>query len=95
MVRMSLSELTIHRNRNRNNFIDLLSADSLIPHIEIEGSIRSADIQELNDMFRIGPIYLMTKVEAEEYLELKRAEEVRKFKETAETKEENNDEECD
>ena len=93
MICMNLSELTIRRNRDRNNFIDLLSVSPLIPHIKIEGSVSSSDVPEINEMFCRGPIYLMTKAEAEEYLELKRENEVRKFKEAAKTKEENNDEE--
>lgn len=88
MVHMDTKELTIHRSRG-----DIVTLLSISPYVTIEGSIRSADIQELNDMFRIGPIYLMTKAEAEEYLELKRAEEVRKFKEAAKTKEEERNEE--
>ena len=88
MVRMNLSELTIHRNKK--NFIDLVSVS---PHIEIEGSVSSSDVPEINEMFCRGPIYLMTEAEAEEYLALKHAEEVRKFKETAKTKEEENNEE--
>ena len=88
MVRMNLSELAIHRNKK--NFIDLLSVS---PHVEIEGSVSSSDIQEINDMFFRGPIYLLTEAEANEYLELKRAEEVRKFKEANKTKEEESNEE--
>lgn len=88
MVRMDLKELTIHRNKK--DFIDLLSVS---PHVEIEGLASSIDIPEINEMFCLGPIYLMTKAEAEEYLELKHAEEVRKFKEAQKTKEEENNEE--
>lgn len=87
MVRMNLSELTIHRNKK--NFIDLLSCS---PHVEIEGSVSSSDVPEIDEMFCRGPIYLMTEAEANEYLVLKQREEVRKVKE-AETKEEENNEE--
>lgn len=86
MVRMNLSELNIHRNKK--NFIDLLSCS---PYVELEGSVSSSDIQEINDMFFRGPIYLMTEAEANEYIVLKHREEVRK----AETKEEESNEECD
>ena len=86
MICMNLDELTIHRKENRNNFIDLLSVSPIIPHIKIEGSVSSSDIPEINEMFCRGPIYLMTKAEAEEYLELKREKEV-------ETKEEESNEE--
>ena len=88
MVRMNLSELNIHRNKK--NFIDLLSVS---PHIEIEGSVSSSDVPEIDEMFCRGAIYLMTEAEAEEYLELKRENEVRKFKETVKTKEEESNEE--
>lgn len=83
MVRMNLSELTIHKNKK--NFIDLLSCS---PHVEIEGSVSSSDIQEISDMFHEGPIYLMTEKEAGEYMVLKQREEV-------ETKEGEDNEECD
>ena len=86
MICMNLDELTIHRKENRNNFIDLLSVSPIIPHIKIEGSVSSSDIPEINEMFCRGPIYLMTKAEAEEYLELKHEKEV-------ETKEEESNEE--
>ena len=84
MVRMNLSELTIHKNKK--NFIDLLSCS---PHVEIEGSVSSCDIQEINEMFSRGPIYLMTEAEADEYLALKHEKEVRE----AEKEEEENNEE--
>jgi hypothetical protein len=84
MVRMNLRELNIHQNKK--NFIDLLSCS---PYVELEGSVSSIDIQEINDMFCKGPIYLLTEKEAYEYLALKHAEEVR----NAETKEEENNEE--
>jgi len=83
MVRMNLSELTIYKHRK--TFIDLL-CDS--PHVKMEGSVSSTDVQEVHDMFRKGAIYLMTVEEANEYLALKHEKEV-------ETKEEENNEECD
>lgn len=87
MVRMNLSELTIHRNKK--NVIDLLGCS---PYIKIEGFISSIDVPEIDEMFCQGPIYLMTAKEANEYMALK--SEVRKVKE-AEIKEEENNEECD
>lgn len=81
MVHMNLSELTIYKHRK--TFIDLLCYS---PHVEMEGSVSSADVQEVHDMFRKGAIYLMTVDEANEYLALKHEKEV-------ETKEEENNEE--
>lgn len=84
MVRMNLRELNIHQNKK--NYIDLLSCS---PYVELEGSVSSIDIQEVYDMFCKWPIYLLTEEEANEYLALKHAEEVR----NAETKEEESNEE--
>lgn len=78
MVRMSLRELNIHRNKK--TFIDFLCNSA---HVEIEGHIDDLDIEKVNDIFRKGAVYLMTEAEANEYMALKHAE----------TKEEENNEE--
>lgn len=84
MVHMNLSELTIYKHRK--TFIDLL-CDS--PHVKMEGSVISTDVQKVHDMFHKGAIYLMTVDEANEYLALKHEKEVREV----ETKEEERNEE--